>query len=240
MNQRIENEIAHGKKISSNAESIWGWATPTGRERSKRRANYFIDLGKITADSHVLEIGCGTGIFTRLIYEATKTSIIAIDVSDDLLDQAIKKLPNVKFKIEDAMHTDFTNETFDCVFGSSVLHHLDLDKASEEIFRVLKRGGRIVFAEPNMLNPQILLQKNIPFIKRWVGDSPDEKAIVRWQYKALLEKIGFRNVQIFPYDFLHPFTPDFMIPLVNRIGKLIEKIPALKEIAGSVIIYAEK
>ncbi|HKR05686.1 MAG TPA: class I SAM-dependent methyltransferase, partial [Bacteroidia bacterium] len=196
--------------------------------------------GKITPASHVLEIGCGTGIFTKLIYESTNASIVAIDISDDLLDQAVKKLPNVEFKIEDAMHTGFANESFDCVFGSSVLHHLDLNRASKEIFRVTKKGGSIVFAEPNMLNPQILIQKNIPFIKKWVGDSPDERAIVRWEFKSLLKKIGFRNVQIFPYDFLHPFTPSFMIPVVNGIGKMVEKIPLLKEIAGSVIIYAQK
>jgi hypothetical protein len=55
-----------------------------------------------------------------------------------------------------------------------------------------------------------------------------------------MEDTGFKNVRIFPYDFLHPVTPKPLIGLVNSIGKIIEKIPVLKEIAGSVIIYGEK
>lgn len=98
----------------------------------------------------------------------------------------------------------------------------------------------MVFAEPNMLNPQIFIQKNIPFIKKWLGDSPDETAIIRWQFKKLLKETGFNNIHIFPYDFLHPATPPLMIGFINSIGKTIERIPGLREIAGSVIIYAEK
>lgn len=98
----------------------------------------------------------------------------------------------------------------------------------------------MVFAEPNMLNPQILIQKNVPFIKRWLGDSPDETAVVRWRMKKLLKLTGFTDVKVFPYDFLHPAVPGFCIPTASFIGKVVEKIPVLKEIAGSVIIYAKK
>ena len=138
------------------------------------------------------------------------------------------------------MQLSFADNSFDVVFGSSILHHLDFDKSLKEIFRVLKPGGRMVFAEPNMINPQILIQKNIPFIKKWLGDSPDERAIVRWSYKKQMQNIGYKEVNIFPYDFLHPYTPEWMIPSVKAVGGLIEKTPFLREIAGSVIIYGEK
>ena len=124
--------------------------------------------------------------------------------------------------------------------GSSILHHLDFNTALDEIYRVLKKGGRMVFAEPNMINPQILIQKNIPFIKKWLGDSPDETAIIRWNFAKLMQSKGFTNVHIKPYDFLHPITPEPLIGLVNTIGQTLEKIPLLREIAGSVIIYGEK
>lgn len=115
-----------------------------------------------------------------------------------------------------------------------------MEIALNEIFRTLKPLGKIVFAEPNMLNPQILIQKNIPFVKAWLGDSPDETAIVRWRLAKTLKEIGFINIKIFPYDFLHPATPGSLIHIVNDIGRIIEKIPIFKEIAGSLIIYAQK
>jgi ubiquinone/menaquinone biosynthesis C-methylase UbiE len=239
---RIENEKQHGIKISDNAEAVWNWESPAGKKRANRRAELLIKTGKITATSYALEIGCGTGLFTRKVFDATKCKIVAIDISDDLLKIAKEKLtvPAVDFRIGDAMNLDFPANTFDVVFGSSVLHHLDMEKAYTEMFRVLKPGGRIAFAEPNMLNPQILIQKNIPFIKKYLGDSPDETAIIRWKTKKELEKIGYSNVNIFPYDFLHPIVPSVLTSFVEAVGKGIEKIPLLKEIAGSVIIYAEK
>ncbi len=241
MKQRIENEIAHGKKLlAEGAESIWNWESPAGKKRANRRADFFIDLAKVKKGDKVLEIGCGTGLFTRKFYEATKADITAIDISEDLLDEARKLLPNANFMVDDAMKLSFADNTFEVVFGSSVLHHLEFDASLNEIMRVLKPGGRMIFAEPNMINPQILIQKNIPFIKKWLGDSPDETAIVRWKFATLLRSKGFKKVVIFPYDFLHPVVPKFLIGTVDSLGKIIEKIPLAKEIAGSVIIYAEK
>ncbi len=241
MKQRIANEIAHGKKLlEEGAESIWNWESPAGRKRADRRADFFIDLAKVNKGDKVLEIGCGTGLFTRKFYKATKADITAIDISEELLQEARKLLPEANFKIEDAMNLSFSENSFDVVFGSSVLHHLEFDAALKEISRVLKPGGRMIFAEPNMINPQILVQKNVPIIKKWLGDSPDETAIVRWKFSKLLVSKGFKNVTIFPYDFLHPIVPSFLIPVVDKLGKVIEKIPLVKEIAGSVIIYAEK
>ncbi len=241
MSQRIEHEIAHGRKlIVEGAESIWNWASPAGQVRADRRARFFVDQAKITERDKVLEIGCGTGLFTRKVYAQTKADITAIDISEELLEEARKLLPEATFRVDDAMNLSFEDDSFQVVFGSSVLHHLEMEKSLREIYRILKKGGRMVFAEPNMINPQILIQKNVPFIKKWLGDSPDESAIVRWKFRKLMEQTGFNRVSIFPYDFLHPVTPKVLIPLVNGIGKAFEKIPLLKEIAGSVIIYGEK
>lgn len=241
MDSRLSNEIEHGKKLASEgAESIWNWGSPAGMVRADRRAAFFVSTGKITSKDNVLELGCGTGLFTRKVYAATNAHIVATDLSEDLLKEARLKFPEGDFRVADAMKLDFPDGSFDVVFGSSIIHHLNMDKSLNEISRVLKKNGRMVFAEPNMLNPQIFIQKNIPFIKKWLGDSPDETAIVRWSFKKKMMNQGFKNVNIFPYDFLHPSVGKSLIPFVSAIGKTVEKIPFLKEIAGSVIIYGDK
>jgi hypothetical protein len=52
-----------------------------------------------------------------------------------------------------------------------------------------------------MLNPQIAIQKNVSWVKRKLGDSPDETALFRWPLRRLLERTGFRDVRIDPFDF---------------------------------------
>lgn len=240
MSSRIQNEILHGDKIKENAEDVWGWTSPAGKLRADRRASYFLELSQMNIGDSVLEIGCGTGLFTEKV-SISGAKIIATDLSENLLEVARKKnIPNCTFQANDAHKLNYPNETFEIVFGSSIIHHLDMMVALREVFRVLKPGGKIVFAEPNMLNPQIFIQKNVPFIKKWLGDSPDETAIIRWKLTKKLIEIGFKNCNIFPYDFLHPATPNSLIKSVKKLGELFEKTPLLKEIAGSVIVYAEK
>lgn len=241
MNTRVDHELEHGRKLASEgAEDIWNWSSPAGMKRADRRSRYLADVGKIGPTDKVLEIGCGTGLFTRKVHELTGAHVVATDVSEELLSIARKEYPDGEFVIADAMKLQFPNASFDVVFGSSILHHLDFEKVMPELFRVLKPGGRVVFAEPNMLNPQIFIQKNIPFIKKALGDSPDETAIQRWKFARLMKRMGYGDVRIFPYDFLHPMTPTRLISAVSAVGRIVEKIPGLNEIAGSVIIFGRK
>lgn len=239
---RSEKEIAHGQVLLENdPEMIWGWETPAGRIRAKRRGRMIIEGGGVIPGTKVLEIGCGTGLFTE-IFAATGAIITAIDISDELLNLAyLRNLPadRVIFLREQFEVFDFDSH-FESVIGSSILHHLDIVESLSRIFDLLKPGGKICFTEPNMLNPQIFLQKNIPWLKSKMGDSPDETAFVRWRLDSLLRRTGFINVQIMPFDWLHPATPINMIRHVQSVGALLEKTPVLKEFAGSLFIKAER
>jgi len=74
------------------------------------------------------------------------------------------------------------------------------------------------FTEPNMLNPQIMIQKNVPWIKGKLGDSPDETAFIRWRMCSIMRKIGFDNIKITPFGWLHPFVPEIIIPVISKLG----------------------
>lgn len=239
-NLRKEHEICHGKFLAPNAVEIWGWGTVAGIERAKRRTQLLIDFARLQKGMKVLEFGCGTGMFSRRLAE-TNAIFFSIDISPELILEA-KKEPhsNITFSIGDIETLDYSNESFDAVVGSSVLHHVDVDKTMAETYRVLKPGGSIAFAEPNMLNPQIALQKNIPYIKKKMGDSPDETAFFRWQAKHFLKRAGFIDIVIKPFDFLHPAIPSALIVPVKKIGEWLERLPVVKEIAGSLIISGRK
>src|SRR5262249_42759303 len=178
----------------------------------------------------VLELGCGTGSFTRQLARSG-ADIVAIDVSPELLEIARSNCsaPNVRYQIENACELSYDNAVFDSVVGSSVLHHLEIEKALRDVYRVLRPGGTIFFTEPNMLNPQIAIQKNIPWIKRKLGDSPDEIAFFRWPLGQLLEENGYRDIRINPFDFLHPKTPIPLINRVNQFGRFLENTPVISE-----------
>jgi SAM-dependent methyltransferase len=240
VDQRLQNEIEYGKFLAShNAGEIWNWETPTGKIRWDRRVRMLTD--SLKSGMKVLEIGCGTGFFTKEIIKKP-VQLTAIDISPDLIEVARKNIldSNVEFIIENAYQMAFDDQTFDAVIGSSVLHHLDVNLALKEIYRVLKPGGYIAFTEPNMMNPQIALQKNIPALKKTLGDSPDESAFFIWSIRKKLKKNRFTRVDIIPFDFLHPRIPKGLIKNILPVADLAEKIPLLKQISGSLYIKATK
>lgn len=239
---RLAHERAHAKVLLDDPEGMWGWGSAAGRARAERRAKLIIEAGNITADSLTLEIGCGTGVFTKLVSK-NGASIVACELCEELLELAHKKsyASKVSFINEDAAQLGSEHDgRYDVVWGSSVLHHLDLKPFLPRMLRLMKPGGRFVFAEPNMLNLQIWLARNVTVIRRITGASPDETAFYRWRLKKLLLNEGFVNVSVRPCEFLHPVIPKLFIPVFQLLNTVAERIWPICEIAGSLLIKAEK
>jgi ubiquinone/menaquinone biosynthesis C-methylase UbiE len=104
-----------------------------------------------------LEIGSGTGYFSlNLVQLGLIDNLTATDISPGMLEQLAATaeslgVANVTTVVTEAETLPFDDESFDLVLGHAVLHHIpDLDRAFAEFKRVLRPGGRIVFAgEPS-------------------------------------------------------------------------------------------
>ena len=238
--KRAEHEIAHGKHLAEKApELLWGWGTPAGKLRAERRARLIGRGAAIGPGQRVLEVGCGSGMFTEM-FARSGADIVAVDISPDLIEIARSRelaTDRVRFIVR-PFEECLEEGPFDAVIGSSVLHHLDLTTALDRIRELLAPGGRMSFAEPNLLNPQVFLERRF---RRWFPYvSPDETAFRKRSFARLLERAGFEAIEIEPFDWLHPRVPPALIPAVERIGVLLERIPLLREFAGSLTINARR
>jgi len=237
---RFQREINHSRKIAEGVPAdIWGWGTQAGKIRAERRGKLIAAAARLQPGKVALEIGCGTGIFTE-IFAHSRARIIAVDISGELIETARqRKLPEKEIIfLEKPFEECDVEGPFDAVIGSSILHHLELEVAMKKVLALLKPGGRLSFAEPNYLNPQIFVERR--FRRFFANVSPDETAFVRWSLKSLLEKIGFTNVRITPFDWLHPCTPESLIGMVSALGGWVEKVPVFREFSGSLLIEAAR
>ena len=240
---RSAHEVKHGELLAEHdPEHAWGWATPAGQLRARRRTDYIISGGALGPGTRALEIGCGTGNFTTRFAESG-AEILAVDISPALLERArARGLPADRIRFECKRFEDCEIDgPFDAVIGSSILHHLEIDKALAKIFQLLKPGGYLSFAEPNMLNPQVFAERKFRFLGRlfWYV-SPDETAFVRWKLRSQLLATGFDQIEITPFDWMHPATPKAVIPAVKGVGSLFEMLPLVREFAGSLHIRARR
>src|SRR6266542_3557600 len=129
MQERISREIQHGRFLAERgAGEIWNWESPAGKLRWARRVKML--SSHLKPGMTVLELGCGTGSFTRELARSG-ADVVAIDVSPELLEMAKANCsaPNVQYQIQNASALSYSEGAFDSVVGSSVLHHLEVEKA---------------------------------------------------------------------------------------------------------------
>lgn len=243
MHDRNVRERTHFDLLADEIGTIWwGSVTKAGKLRLAERGEIAIRHADLRPGTVVLEPGAGNGEFTAHIAPSGAT-IIGVEISPKQVELARDRLadyPETTVVVGDVDHLDFPDAHFDAVVGQSVLHHFELDRALPELYRVLKPGGRFFFLEPNMLNPQIALERNVPAIGRRLQNSPDETAFFRWQVVRILRRHGFRNAWARPFDFLHPAMPERLVGAAHRVSRLLSVAPGIREIAGSLQIYAER
>ena len=176
--------------------------------------------------------------------------LTCINISEAELEKGKLLAKEVNFEIEfilmDANNLTFKDETFDVVFGGAILHHLNIELVVNQIHRVLKPNGEIVFLEPLNLNPIYKLYRKLNPKER----TPDEHALVKKDFKLLREKFSFNHYffdffsVIFGFISLKLFGDKNYDNFINKFGfeldNLTTKLPFLYFLFARVIIYGKK
>lgn len=240
--ERVRKEQAHFDKVAEQeGYSWWGAGTFAGIIRTERRAGLVRDALGPDLRKIAIEIGSGSGEITQHIAGHFKL-VVAVDVSFGLLKRFRARLEGkaAACVLADAERLPFEPGTFDAIYGNNILHHVDLDMILPVCAKHLKPGGHLAFAEPNLVNPQMWVENKIGFIRRRLPYSPDEMPFTRWHIVRKLKQHGFQSCRAAPFDFLHPRIPPSLIKPVTTLGKFLEGLPLVREIAGSLIISARK
>jgi SAM-dependent methyltransferase len=100
-------------------------------------------LREITACRNALEIGCGTGEFSRLLAKRCE-NVLALDVSPRMISLAreqSQEYPNIDYRTADAMMYALPAGHFDCAVSIATLHHLPLEDILRKLAKALTPGG---------------------------------------------------------------------------------------------------
>jgi len=119
-----------------------------------RRAETMAKLAGLDSKSTVLEVGCGTGIYT-VHWIKSSGRMCGLDISRGMLVRLREKINKIDsedpFVVEgDSEHLPFHNRRFDAVMSVNAVEHLDnVPAALREMRRVCRDGGKIVVSVPN-------------------------------------------------------------------------------------------
>ena len=149
----------------------------------------------------VLDYGCGHGM-AAVVLARRGAAVCAFDRSLGYLGEARARArangAAVAFVQADGERLPFADGSFDRVWGSAVLHHLDLRRAGRELRRVLAPGGRAVFCEPWGENPLLRwARRNLPYPgkHRTADERPLRRADLR-HLEAAFPRVEVRGFQL--------------------------------------------
>jgi len=151
-------------------------------------------------DTKLLDIGCGTGRIALPLAAGLPISVTGADSSWAMLEKAKNKDTDglVRWEYQDAESLTFPDESFDGVFMSHLLHHLDAPRqALGECVRVLKKAGVVIIRYGAM--EQIRDDYRHTFFPETLEidelRTPSVKAVENWLEKAGLTSINSVEVR---------------------------------------------
>jgi SAM-dependent methyltransferase len=222
----------------SRAEQLkYYWSIDQGAEHYRK------EVERLARGADVLEYGCGAeGVLLNI--GSIVRSGHAIDISEEgiAVSRAACPFPNVQYAVMDAMNMEFGEASFDLVFGSGIVHHLDTVECAREIARVLRPGGHAVFWEPCGRNPLINAYRYLTPDAR----TPDEHPLLPHDMRILAEH--FSSVDVDYYGMTSMIAVPFRHGALGKplrsalwaVDSVLTRIPGLRTLAWYSLIRMVK
>lgn len=214
---------------------------PVDSRYLRRHVSEALRFANFSSSDRALEVGCGMGRYT-LILAQRGVRVEGLDLSPVLL-QRLRTFNGGRYDIP--LHCADIDRpppelvgAFDLVLGFFTLHHVyDLNSSFAAMARLLKRGGRMVFVEPNPLNPLYYLQILLTPAMTW----QNEKGLTRMRPAVIygaMQNAGLGQCAVSRFGFFPPFlaNPSWG----SRLESILESVPIWRALLPFQLFGAER
>lgn len=119
-------------------------------------------LDKNITEVDFVDVGAGTGIWTRMVHDKSVKSVVAVEPNDDMRSYGLSnnKSCEISWISGSAEQTRLPSSSCDWLSMASSFHWANFDKATQEFHRVLRKGGRFTALwNPRLIEVNPLLVK---------------------------------------------------------------------------------
>ncbi len=174
--------------------------TPIGALVKRYESELLLDLLRPEQGEIILDVGCGTGVFTLDIL-SFEPYVIGLDISRPMVIRADHKAKKYPFSgiVADMMSLPFADGSFDKVVSMTAIEFVkDAQRTVKELFRVTRGGGRIVVTTLNSLSPWAdrrihEAKKGHSIFEKTIFRSPDEIRSIASSNAVLKTAIHFQK-----------------------------------------------
>ncbi len=238
----IEENLAFWLASQENIRTIyWNRFDPFVDLRLNWRASMMRHLFHILPGQKVLEIGAGSGQFTRSLITATRgeCKITTIVFSPKFLHEIKENLKgkNINIVCLDSFPGSLQGEKFDYIVAYHMLENQICNAFLHAVKSLMKPGGGFLLFEPNPWNPYFRMRRTIrrliPFAFRRLAEPV---SLNRFQLFSIMSEIGYIHINVLSYDFLYSPIPKFLLWQARNMSVVMENFPYLRNFAGSLCI----
>jgi SAM-dependent methyltransferase len=208
-------------------------------ERLRWRAHVVRQLTHLIPGQTILELGCGSGLFSRTLREQTRgeNPITAVTFLADAGARPPELPADVEFHALAELPGALRGRTFDHVVALDMLDRSHCAPVLEAVHALLAPGGQFVFYETNPWNPALKIYRALG---RLLGRDDPRSLLSRAELYELISETGFVHVFALCNDFLYrPLTRALARPL-RSVNSVLENTPGVRAFAGSILVHARK
>ena len=232
-----EGLLQNLREMERTREAYWRRYPATSPTRLRWRAQAVRHAMHVTAGDAVLEIGAGGGLWTRELAATLPDSVITAAVfNEELVAEATSGGASEVVLV--AAPTALEPGSFDYVVGTAILSHDRYQEHLDWVRTLLRSGGQLLFFEANYWNPQVFAKAQSVRVARWSRNAECQIALRKAAVGRALDRQGFTDRVVVPYDILHARTPSALVPTVQSAAFVAEHLPGVRELCGQLFISA--
>lgn len=164
------NKYKEKSRATFNAQATTYDVTAQGAHARRLYPHVLAALADVPAQGELLDLGCGTGALARLVLEdGPLRHVTGLDLAPNMVAQARANLRSFGERAQviegDSDRLPFHDESFDAAYCNDSFHHYpDPEKATFELWRVLRPDGLLVVGDAALPAPvRALMNAFIPF-----------------------------------------------------------------------------
>lgn len=207
------------------------------RERGRLYYDHISEavMGKLLSHGHLLDIGCGTGLFLeRYLGEGKNRTATGIDISTGMIKKAKERYPDLSYIVGNAEFLPFESASFDAISSLLAFSYLQNPEMSiKDCYRVLVPGGRLAVCTlgrnifTSGLPALYSIGEKMKIRRVGVGSFAEHYYNAKEMYD-LLDLAGFEEIEIFRCSFAHFNFAGPLFMIAKKVETFIEdNIPYL-------------
>ena len=225
---------AHFDQLADRYDELSHWNSAAIKHHVQRTMGAILDHVNLTPDSRVLDFGCGTGFYTRLVAVHMKNTV-GVDMSIEMLRRGRIGRNSVNLIRALGQSLPFKDQSFDIAISISTFEHvLEVVPVLREIMRVVKAGGRVLTVVPNRKNNWVEIQRLFR-----IGD--DDQLSMEWrrtekEMQTYYRAAGLKDIRSNSFLFVPGLLPDILLHPARQIERILEFSSFARRYAGTIAI----